>query len=631
MADRVWITFAPEGKRAEVEAGKTILEAAKSLGVDITSLCGGVGRCGKCIVVLKGGRSQFCKPSDKDRKWLTTEEIKKGYRTACSTVIRDNLTVIVPEETRMGRQTLQIHGIQTEVDFEPLIKKFVAELPNSSLDDPRSDVDRLLETLKNQNKLGHVELDYTSLERVPHAIREGNWIVTVVLWNGEKVVCVEPGITTDDNYGIAIDIGTTKVAEYLVDLNTGRVVHVLAFMNPQIRWSEDVMSRITYAMSSPLALKSLQEAIVQKINDTLEEFLKQANVKRENIYEMAVVGNAAMHHLFLKLETRFLALSPFTPVVRGPVDVKASTLGLNINPNANVHILPVIAGFVGADCVGCILSTEMHKSDELCFMIDIGTNTEIVIGNKDDLVACSCASGPAFEGAHIRHGMRASKGAIERVKIDSETLKVHYKTIGDVKPVGICGSALVDIVAEMLKAGVINTEGTFDSSLVNPRIRRGEDKIYELVLAWSEETKIGKDIVIRQTDIRELQLAKAAMYTGATILMKKLGITSEDIKRVFIAGAFGNYIDPENALIIGMYPDVPLERIRFVGNAAGSGARLALVSKKTRQTAEIISKRVKYFEQAADPSFQDEFLKAVYLPHKELERFPHVKNYFMVK
>jgi uncharacterized 2Fe-2S/4Fe-4S cluster protein (DUF4445 family) len=402
-------------------------------------------------------------------------------------------------------------------------------------------------------------------------------------------------------------------------------------MNPQIRWGEDVMSRIAYAMDGPSALKNLQTAVVQRINGTLDEFLQKANVKRENIYEMVVVGNTAMHHLFLKLHTRFLGRSPFTPVVRGSVDVKASTLGLNINPNANVHVLPVIAGFVGADCVGCILSTEMYKSDELCFLIDIGTNTEIVIGNKDDIVACSCASGPAFEGAHIKYGMRASTGAIERVKIDPETLEVRYKTVGDVKPVGICGSALVDIVAEMLKAGVINTEGTFNEGLVNSRIRRGEDRIHELVLAWGEEAETRKDIVITQTDIRELQLAKAAMYTGATILMKKLGITNEDIKRVFIAGAFGNYIDPENARTIGMYPDVPLERIWFVGNAAGSGARLALISRKTRQEAEIISNRVRYFELAADPSFQDEFLKAVYLPHKELERFPHVKNDYMVE
>jgi uncharacterized 2Fe-2S/4Fe-4S cluster protein (DUF4445 family) len=332
---------------------------------------------------------------------------------------------------------------------------------------------------------------------------------------------------------------------------------------------------------------------------------------------MVAVGNTAMHHFFLGLPPNFLGLAPYPPAIQGPVDVKAKELSINMNRDGNVHVLPVIAGFVGADNVGVILSTEIYKSDALTLAMDVGTNTEILLGDKNELMVCSTASGPAFEGAHMKHGMRAATGAIEKIKIDPRNFEVDYQTIGNVKPRGLCGSAIVDALAEMLKAGVVDKSGRIDLKLDSPRIRVGGDGVPEFVIAWEEETSIGGDITVTQKDIRELQLAKAAIFAGITILMKKKKVNKEDLASVIIAGAFGSHINPESARTIGMLPGVPLERVRSVGNAAGSGARMALMSKKVRELAREVSKKVKYVELAADAEFQREFLSAMYLPHED--------------
>lgn len=340
---------------------------------------------------------------------------------------------------------------------------------------------------------------------------------------------------------------------------------------------------------------------------------------------MTAVGNTAMHHLFLNINPKHVALSPYTPVIREGFDVKANKIGVKINPNGNIYVLPVIAGFVGADNVAVILATEIYKRDELCLALDIGTNTEVVLGNKDWMLACSCASGPAFEGAHITHGMRAASGAIEKVSVNPETLEVNYKTIDNVKPRGICGSAIVDIPAELLKTGIMDINGTLSKDLDSPRLRRKEG-IQEFVIAWKEETSSGGDIVITQKDIREIQLAKAAMHTGATTLMKEAKVTEDDIDVVFIAGAFGSYIDPENARIIGMYPELSLKKVKIVGNAAGTGARMALASKAARKTVEEISKEIKYVELGNDPNFQNELMNSYFLPYADLSKYPRTSR-----
>jgi uncharacterized 2Fe-2S/4Fe-4S cluster protein (DUF4445 family) len=353
------------------------------------------------------------------------------------------------------------------------------------------------------------------------------------------------------------------------------------------------------------------------------ECCKNSNVKIEEIYELNFVGNTCMQLLFLGLWPQYVALSPYPPVSRRGIDVKASNLGLKAHPLANAHFLPVIGGYVGADNVAVILASKMLESKNITMAIDIGTNTEIAIGNKDLVMVDSCASGPAFEGMHIQFGTRAASGAIERLRINPETLDVNYQTIDDIPAIGICGSALVDAPAEFIKSGLMNLKGNFLSEMKEKtnRLRKGP-KTWEFVLAWKDETKINSDIVITQADIRELQMAKAAMRTGAEILMKRIGITFKDIDRLVVAGAFGNYIDPENARTIGMYPEIPIEKIEFVGNLAGTGSRLCLISKEMRESAEKISRKVKYYELAVDKDFQKEYLKALYFPHADLQKHP---------
>jgi uncharacterized 2Fe-2S/4Fe-4S cluster protein (DUF4445 family) len=621
MATDVEVIFQPDGKRARIKSNATILEAAKLVGADLTSICGGQGKCGKCKVIVEKERKNAGPITKAEKTFLSQTEISAGFRLACCTSVKGPLVVKIPEESRTGRQRLQVEGIETPVKLEPLIHKYFVKLPNPTLQDPKSDVDRLLDELRTQYGLENLKVSYKLLQRLPLILRDSEWEVTAVVWGNDTVISVESGDTTQRVFGYAVDIGTTKLAGYLLDLNTGKVLAVDSLMNPQIPYGEDVITRITYAMKGFKEQKELQQVVVNGINQILQHLLEKTGVSSEEVYEMTAVGNTAMHHLFLNICPKYLALSPYPPVVRRAIDVQTEKVGVKINPNGNIHVLPVIAGFVGADAVAVILATEIYNRNELCMALDIGTNTEVILGNKEEMLACSCASGPALEGAHIKHGMRAATGAIEKVRIDPNTLEVEYWTIDNAKPCGICGSAMVDILAEMLKTGVIDVTGTMNKDVTSPRLRTGESGL-EFVLAWRKETSTGEDIAFTQRDIREIQLAKAAMHTGAMTLMKKKGIAETDIDILFIAGAFGSYIDPENARIIGMYPEVALKKVRVVGNAAGTGARMALASKAARKTAEVISSKVKYVELAAEPNFQMEFFNSNALPYADLKRYP---------
>ncbi|MGQ9552229.1 MAG: ASKHA domain-containing protein [Candidatus Bathycorpusculaceae bacterium] len=625
MVKEVEVIFQPEGKRARIRLGATLLEAARLAGADLTSICGGKGKCGKCRVVVEKEGGNAGSITEVEKGVLSPMEMSAGYRLACCTSVKGQLIVKIPEESRTGRQRLQVEGIETPVKLEPLIRKYFVKLPSPTLQDPRSDVDRLLDELRVQHGLTKLKVSYSLLQRLPLILRDSEWKVTVVVWSDDTVICVESGDTTHRNFGYAVDMGTTKLAGYLLDLNTGKVMAVDSLMNPQIPYGEDVITRITHAMKGFKEQKELQKAVVSGINQILQRLLEKTGVNAGEVYEMTAVGNTAMHHLFLNVYPKYVALSPYPPAIRRAVDVNAEDVGVNISPNGNIHILPVIAGFVGADAVAVILATEIYKRNELCLSLDIGTNTEVVLGNKDEMLACSCASGPALEGAHIKHGMRAATGAIERVRIDTDTFEVEYWTVDNAKPRGICGSAMVGILAEMLKAGIIDVSGKMNRDVTSPRLRSGEDGL-EFVVAWGRETSNGEDIVFTQRDIREIQLAKAAMHTGAMALMKKKGVVEEDIEIVFIAGAFGSYIDPENARMIGMYPEIPLEKVRVVGNAAGTGARMALASKTARRTAEEISAKVKYIELAAEPNFQAEFFNSNILPYADLARYPQTST-----
>lgn len=617
------LIFQPYGKRLRVAAGKNLLEAAREIGVNINSICGGRGICGKCRVIIRSEKENLSPPSEAENLLLSEEGLNSGFRLACQAEVKsEGMTVIeIPYESQIDQQRLLLRGLEKTVELTPAVKNVEVHLEKPSLLDVKSDVDRLVETIEAEIGVKS-KVDFETLKMLPHILRKGNWTVTVTLWKDQEIISAKPGVSKDV-YGLAVDIGTTKVAAYLVDLKRGKIAATSSMMNPQIVYGEDVISRIFYIMQDEANLTKLHNAIVEGINWLINEACKQAGVPSEEIYDMTVAGNTAMHHIFLGIPPNYVSLIPYPAALQSSVDIKARELGVKINRGAYVHALPAIAGFVGGDAVADVLATEIYKMDDLAMLIDIGTNTEIVLGNKDRLMACSCASGPAFEGAHIKHGMRAATGAIEHVWIDPESFEVVYRTINGEKPRGLCGSAIIDITAELLKAGLTDHSGRFNMKLGTPRLRMGE-KLAEFVMAWKDETSIENDIVVTQGDIREVQLAKAAIYTGASILMKRMEVRPSQIHKIFLAGAFGNYVDPQSARTIGMYPDVPLERVQFVGNTAGSGARMTLLSVDARKISEKIVKHVEYLELGADLDFQNEFLKATYLPHQEIERFPNV-------
>ena len=617
------VVFAEYEKTTQLSLGNNILDAAKKVDVNISAVCGGRGLCGKCRVVVKEGAQNLEPASRLEAMSLSEEELAAGYRLACCALLnREGTTVVdVPPESRVEQQRLLVAGIETAVSRNPSVKKFLIHLSQPSLENIKSDAETLLEGLIDQRR-PKLRIGFDALIQLPIAIREGHWTITATLRDEQEVICVEPGDTTNRTYGLAVDVGSTKIAAYLLDLNEGKVVATASSPNPQIPYGEDIISRVSYASKDEKNLKQLQGVVIACINKLLRETCEKAGVNFSEVYDAVLVGNTVMHHLFLGISPRFVALSPYPPAVSSSISVRAKDIGLKTNPAANVYVPPNVAGFVGADAVADVLATEICKSKSLSIMIDIGTNTEIVLGNDQRTISCSCASGPAFEGGHIEFGMRAEPGAIENVYVDPSNLEPGFKTVGDARPRGICGSGIVDAVAAMLKSGIINRYGLIDTKLTSPRIRK--NGVPQYVLSWKEENDVGHDIAVTQRDVQEIQLAKAAIYSGATILMKHLHVEPREIQKVFLAGAFGTYVDPQSAVIVGMYPDVPLERVHFVGNAAGSGARMALLSREVREDSDRIVQQIEYVELAADPSFQREFTEALQLPHKDLTRFPTV-------
>jgi len=486
----------------------------------------------------------------------------------------------------------------------------------------------VLRALAEQHGVTGVDFHYDVLRTLPIVLRQANWEVTVVL-SKNTIIAVEPGDTTSRCFGFACDIGSTKLAGFLMDLNTGKVVAVAARMNPQIPYGEDILTRLTHVLFNGWkGLEDLQKAVVSGINEMIDECCQKAGVKPEEIYETVFVGNTAMMMYFLGIWPEFVAKAPYQPPRLAGVNMPAKEIGIKAHPRANLYYLDTIGGWVGADNVANMIVTKLFDADELGMCIDVGTNTEIGIGCKKmgGVWYTSCASGPAFEGMMIKFGMRAADGAIEKVTIDPETLEPVYRTIGDAKPVGICGSGIIDIMAEMFKAGIIDWRGRFNAKLAEKtkRIRQGSDG-WEYVIAWKEETATKEfDIVFTHKDVREIQKAKSAIHTGAAVLCEQFKVTERDIKVLYVAGAFGNYIDPENARTIGMYPEVPLERVKFIGNSAGTGARMALISVDEREyiTKAIREGRIRHFEISAYPRFYDEYLASTYLPHKDLKRYP---------
>jgi uncharacterized 2Fe-2S/4Fe-4S cluster protein (DUF4445 family) len=517
------------------------------------------------------------------------------------------------------------------------VKKYFIELKKPTLEDPIvGDLERLRQALSEEYGLADLSMDYPALKGLQDAIRSGDWKVTVSVWMGREMVKVEPGFV-ESSIGLAVDVGTTTVAAYLCDLVTGKVLNTESMMNPQVPYGEDVMSRITYAMTNEQGLETMQKALIDGLNELIDKLTADLRVNGAKggsaIVDMTIVFNTAMHHIFLGFNPTYIGRAPFIPAIQNDLNIKARDMRIDINQSPYIHVLPIEAGFVGADNVGVLIAEEPYKiENENVLIIDIGTNGELLLGNKDAICSTSCATGPAFEGAQIKFGMRAAPGAIEKVRIDPETKDPIFKVIGKadwhthiekVDAKGICGSAIIDVVAEMFKAGIVDKSGRFAKDLDTPRVRRDAEGKLEYVLAWADETSIGTDITVTQGDVRALQLAKGALFAGAKLMMQKMGI--EKLDKVVLAGAFGSYIDKEAAMTLGMFPDCSLDNVYAVGNAAGDGALMALLNTGKRDEARREARALEFVEIAVAPGFEKEFMQAMHIPHMK-DHFPHVKE-----
>lgn len=652
MPTQHMVIFQPSGRRGKVDEGTTIKEASRQLGVDIESICGEKQTCGKCIVrVEKGFFERFgiesapenCGPltASETRYFEKRKREPENFRLSCVAPVMGDVLVFVPEETRSGKQIVRKTARDIAITLRPAIRRCYVELQPPSLHDALGDWERLQEELAARFELSDLTIDIDVLRGLAATLRKAEWKVSVTVWNpagptvaGGRVIKVEEGYV-EQALGLAVDIGTTTVAGYLCDLGTGALLATESMMNPQVTYGEDVMARITYCMTTPDGLQTLNKTIVDGLSTIAKKATKQIGKKPEDIVEAVLVGNTAMHHILLGIYPEPIGRAPFAPSLHRSVDLAAREMGVKICPTANVHVLPIEAGFVGADNVGVLIAEEPYKQDQILLLIDIGTNGELVMGNRERLISSSCATGPAFEGAHIRFGMRAAPGAIEKLRIDPETLEVRYKTIGqdrwsdelpkeEIQAKGLCGSGIMDVAAELWLAGVIEPNGRFVTDLNHPRSREGE-KGYEFVIAWADETSIGQDITVNVDDIRAIQLAKAAMYMGTKVMMKTLGV--EAVDKVILAGAFGSYIDKVESMAMGLFPDCELDSVYAVGNAAGDGARMALLDVEKRVEANQVARRVEYTELSVHPDFQDEFVAAMPFPHGR-DTFPHLQDLF---
>ncbi len=609
------VDFQPVGRKVTVEEDVSILDAARRAGVGISAVCGGESGCGSCRVRLLP-KAMVSPLNSMETEILSSDELKKGYRLACQTKIQGNLRVEIPPESLTAPQRTQVEGEELPFEFDPPVTAIELILTEANRDDQRSDWERLSAALVSAGTVKPQRNQLAIVRQLSSVLRDKNWRVQVGLRDDYIVAVSAPETPL---LGLALDIGTTKVAGYLVDMATGKTLGMQGVMNPQIAYGEDIMARIAYISKHPSGGAELQNIIVEAVNKlaiVLCHRASEAQDEREGlkaldpqqIVEVVIVGNTAMHHVFLGLPVRQLGLAPFIAAVSGAMDVKTRELGLNLSEGAVVHLLPNIAGFVGGDHVAMLLATDIGSDTGNSIYVDIGTNTEITLTTNGRKLSCSTASGPAFEGAHIRDGMRAADGAIERVRISAN--EIEYQTISNEKPVGICGSGILDAIAQFKKAGIMNFRGAFE--LDHPLVTKGEKGV-RVVLVAGENSKHGHDIVLTRKDISEIQLAKGAIRAGIELLLLEARLSAEELDQFIIAGAFGSFIDVKSAVSIGMFPDLPLNRFRQVGNAAGIGAKLALLSKIKREEAREIACTTEYVELSNHADFTNEFAKAMRL------------------
>jgi uncharacterized 2Fe-2S/4Fe-4S cluster protein (DUF4445 family) len=675
-----------------VAAGSNLLDAARSLGVEIEAICNGRQTCGKCQVTVEEGffarhgltsdAEHLSAADGREARYWDQHPRPPGRRLACACEVRGDLMISVPEESQARKQVVRKAVTERAITVDPAIRLYYVEIEPPTLEHQLGDWDRLAAELARRFGLQGLRLDPILLHTLQPILREGNWKATVTVWQDREVVRVQPGYA-EEAYGLAVDIGTTTVAMHLCDLRTGAVLATASRMNPQVAYGEDLMSRVSYCDNREDGLATLHGTVINALNELAGEAAAEAGVTPEAISDIVLVGNTVMHHILLNIPPRQLGQSPFGPAVSDAVDIKARELGLRLAPGAQAHVLPVEAGHVGADNVGVILAEEPHRApaNEIWLIVDVGTNGELLLGNGERLFSASSPTGPAFEGAQIRHGMRAAAGAIERVRIDPETLEVRFKVIGreawsdewemgklvdwetgksvdweadrlptqrtnlptchptnlptyqstspgrkarlrdaPILAAGICGSGIIEAIAELFVAGVLTPDGRFAAEVRSPRLSWQGSKA-EFVLAWPHEASTGRPIVVTSDDVRNIQLGKAALYSGARLLMERMGVNRVD--RVLLAGAFGSYIDATHAMILGMIPDCDLAKVATVGNSAGDGARIALLNKQQREEARRLARWTNYIGVAMEPRFQDAFVEALPMPHS-VDAFPHL-------
>ena len=597
------IDFEPVGKRVEVPAGTTLLEAAHAAGIELASICGGHGHCGRCRLAVLAG--DVGAPAEADRSFLSQAELAAGQRLACQAHIAGDVRVHVPRASLVTSQRLQTGGPARDIAVEATVRGWQAETSPPTLSDHRSDFDRVAQSLRAAHGLRELTAEPAVLRQLSPLARRTGWRLTAYVRGHEIVGFAAPG---RGPVGLAVDLGTTKIAGYLVDLETGEELAAAGVMNPQIAYGEDVIARLAHAARDHGGAERLADACRSAMNDLAGSLAAEAGVARDQIAAACIVGNTAMHHLLLALPTRQLSVSPFVPATSRPLDVRARDVGLELAPGAYVQLLPCISGFVGADHVAMVLATGLDRADRVAVGLDIGTNTEIALcrPGRAPLTSASCASGPAFEGAHIRDGMRAADGAIEGVRLTPDG--VELRVVGNTRPVGICGSGIVDAIAELHRTGLINERGRLRRDA--PGVRRGRDSL-EVLLAPAAETGSGKDIVVTQGDIDEIQLAKGAIAAGVRVVLQATGTDPDSVAEVIVAGAFGTYLNIDSALDIGLLPRFPRARYRQVGNAAGAGAKAALLSVTERDRARRIADGIDYVELTTFPGFQRLFARSM--------------------
>jgi uncharacterized 2Fe-2S/4Fe-4S cluster protein (DUF4445 family) len=597
------IRFAPQGVVGQAAMGETILAAADRAGVAIERVCGGRGSCGKCRVLVSGALSE---PTASEMRHLSPQELAQGYRLACQARALSDLDVTVPDASRVAGVSILTGGIANHYPIEPWVTRHTLAVPPASLEDPVSDLDAVQRIWAREGR-GGLRPTLRAMRALPAALRDRGGEITLVQVDGELVDII-PGPPTGCLLGIAFDVGTTTVVGYLLDLESGQELAVASELNPQTRFGDDVVSRIQYAGERPQGLDELQREIVGALGRIIRETTAQAEARPADVLAVTIAGNTTMQHLLLGVSPAHLAQAPYVPAITQAVSLRAGELGLDAHPDAHVWVMPSIAGWVGGDTVGVLLATGICEQDELALAIDIGTNGEMALGSRQRLITCSTAAGPAFEGAHISCGMRAADGAIDAVQIDHA---VRWSAIGGSAPRGICGSGLVDAIAELLRVGVIDPRG----KLLEPAAvsAAGYSALAEQIRGEGRHRAfvIAPGVQLGQRDIRELQLAKGAIRSGIEILMKELGVGAADVRKVYLAGAFGNYIRPESAVAIGLMPRFRNAELTPVGNAAGSGAKMALLSRAARARAAALPAQVEYLELSGRPDFQEQFAEAM--------------------